>query len=97
MSVKICSHHFVDGTRCEAIALKDCLYCYWHRLESDRRRRAARVQTLPRTRPARLHMSSHPNLVQRNLQVVMNGIIDGSIPPRQAGLLLYGIATSMRS
>ncbi len=97
MSVHICAHQFSDNTRCQGVAVRGSTYCRWHRLEAERRRRAARVETLPRIRPIRLHISSHPNLVQRNLQVVIDGLVRGTIPPRQAGLLLYGIATSMRS
>ncbi len=97
MSVSICRHQFADNTRCQCVALKGRPYCRWHRTEEDRRRRTQRIETLPRTRPIRLEVMHDSKDVLSNINKLMNGVLDGSISARQAGVLLYGITTAMRA
>src|SRR6185369_17669914 len=57
MTVQLCQHQFSDHTTCEAVALRNLLYCKWHRTAKDRLLRADRITRQPRHRPISLTVS----------------------------------------
>ena len=95
--VQLCKHQFSDHTTCEAVALRNHHYCMWHRTEADRRRRAKRQSSHSRRRPISLTVSTHPKVVQHNIQQVIDAMLSDRISNKRAGVLLYAIANSIYS
>jgi len=97
MTVQICKHQFSDRTTCEAVALRNHHYCMWHRTEADRRRRTHRFVRQSRHRRISLTVSTHPNIVQHNIQQVIDAMLSDRISNKRAGVLLYAIANTIYS
>ena len=97
MTVQLCKHQFSDRTTCEAVALRDHHYCQWHRTEADRRRRFHRESRRSRRRPISLTISTHPSVMQHNIQQVIDAMLADRISNKRAGILLYAIANNFYS
>ena len=97
MTVQLCQHQFSDHTTCEAVALRNQIYCTWHRTASDRVRRAHRYTRQPRQRRISLTVSKHSNVVQHNIQQVIDAMLSDRISNKRAGVLLYAIANNIYS
>ncbi len=82
-----CRHIFAGGRKCEAPSLRGERFCYFH----------ARAHVKPATGMAGSHTqltATHledADSVQLALSEVIAGIASGTLDPRRAGLLLYGL------
>jgi hypothetical protein len=83
--IRLCEHYFAGGKRCGSPAMKHPHFCYYHRANRTVRGR----EIIPP-----LH---NPRSIQKALGNVMQGILSGRISSEDAGRLLYGIQTAMRT
>ena len=95
MQYHLCRHVKTNGTRCQAPALTSGLWCYFH---ARLHQRHAAFRYTPETR-GYLLPGQHIELsaledresVQVALSVVINALATGSLEPRRATALLYGL------
>ena len=99
---KTCEHIFVNGSCCEALALRNSRYCYWHLTARDRQQRRHQIGgpiSADANTGVALPLLEDANSIQIAVEELMHGILDRRIDNRRAGLLLYAlqIATSNRN
>ncbi|MDQ2832464.1 MAG: hypothetical protein M3Y50_01740 [Acidobacteriota bacterium] len=95
MQYHLCRHIKTNGTRCKAPSLTDTAWCYFH---TRLHQRHSPYRYTPQTR-GYLIPGQHIELtaledresVQVALSVVINALATGSLDPRRATTLLYGL------
>ena len=88
--IQTCHHVMPTGLHCQAPAMRGYAFCYHH----ARRVAPQRKQSPAETRieiPSRLDR----NGIALTLHQVMNGLGNGSISPRRASILIYGLQMAM--
>ncbi len=91
-TIELCNHVKANGACCESPALKNELYCFFHksaRERTKRLRRAARLQL-----PLQLPVLEDQETIQLAIGDVLNALLAGHIDHKTAGLLLYGLQTA---
>jgi hypothetical protein len=82
---KLCEHVFNNGKTCGSPAMRGMHLCYYHRRNRPNRGR----EFVPPLQNRRA--------IQKALNNILNGIISGRISSEDAGRVLYGIQTAMRT
>ena len=90
MPARICDHLKSDGHRCGAVALRGHDYCR-HHVANVRREQPAQTRAVSKAPPLELPELDDIPSIQKALTRVMNGILDGRIESKTAGLLLYAL------
>ncbi len=88
-----CQHIKSNGLRCGSPALRDEIYCYFHRIwraQPDRRPyepdRSGIIWNLP--------ILEDPDAIQMAIQLVLDSVLAGKMELKRASLLLYGLQTA---
>jgi hypothetical protein len=79
-----CRHIKASGTKCQAPALKDEKFCYFHT-----RSRAHAKRHVDHWEAIEIPLLEDRSAIQRALSEVGNAIANNRIDPKRAGLLLY--------
>ena len=98
MGQKLCNHIMQDGALCEAVALRDSDYCYFHHRSRQRERKRVQLGGPPKADANTgidLPLLEDNNSIQIALQQVLEALLDRRIDPRRAALMLYGLQTSI--
>ncbi len=98
MGQKLCSHIMQNGAICEAVALRESDYCYFHHRTRERERRRLRLGGPPQANAntgIELPLLEDNNSIQIALQQVLEALLDRRIDPRRAALMLYGLQTAI--
>ncbi len=95
MQYPICRHIKTNGTQCQAPALTDGQWCYFHSRLHQRhatyRHTEATRGYLMRSQHVQLTALEDRESVQVALSVVINALATGNLDPRRATTLLYGL------
>ncbi len=91
MSVKTCHHIKVDGTLCQAPALRERDYCRFHLQTLGRRIRMARARARREPYHLVLPILEDMNSVQVARMQVLDALAAGLVSEKCAGLFLYGL------
>ena len=95
MQYPLCRHIMTNGTQCEAPALKEEQWCFFHSRLHQRHHRFRPIPTVTDsiTRIQPVHLSALEDLesIQVALSVVINALASGQMETRQATGLLYGL------
>jgi hypothetical protein len=91
MSVKTCRHIKVDGTSCQAPALRERNYCRFHLQALGRRMRMARARARREPYHLVLPILEDMNSVQVARMQVLDALAAGLLSEKSAGLFLYGL------
>jgi hypothetical protein len=81
-----CQHRKQDGSRCGSPAMKGKRLCYFHEESRKAHPRRVAAPVLPD-----FPVIEGPRSVQIGLNQVIQGLLRGSIDPRTAGQILYGL------
>jgi hypothetical protein len=81
-----CRHIKASGTKCQAPALKDEKFCYFHT-----RSRAHAKRHVDHWEAIDIPLLEDRSAIQRALSEVANAIANNRIDPKRAGLLLYSL------
>ena len=81
-----CRHIKASGTKCQAPALKDEKFCYFHT-----RSRAHAKRPVEHWEAIEIPLLEDRSAIQRALSEVANAIANNRIDPKRAGLLLYSL------
>ncbi len=81
-----CRHIKASGTKCQAPALKDEKFCYFHT-----RSRAHAKRHVDHWEAIEIPLLEDRSAIQRALSEVANAIANNRIDPKRAGLLLYSL------
>ena len=84
-AVRLCEHLMLGGKQCGSPAMRGYHFCYHHR--QNRRPRGREVV-------GNLHSRRH---VQRALSNICQALVSNRLSSEDAGRLIYGIATAMRT
>ena len=79
-----CTHVKPSGLRCQAPAMRDTEFCYYHR----------RVHEGPRLLFPTLTMLEDAHGIQAALMEVLCAVLDGSVDLKMGAMLLYGLQTA---
>jgi hypothetical protein len=92
--IRECAHVLTNGEVCQAIAMRDSQFCYWHRKARIRKRLQEHIGG-PIGQAANsgveLPLLEDPNAIQLSIQEIMQAILDRRIDSKSAGLLLYSL------
>ena len=95
MQYPLCRHIMTNGTQCEAPALKDDQWCFFHSRLHQRHHRFRPIPTvtdsITRIQPVHLSALEDHESIQVALSVVINALASGQMEIRQATGLLYGL------
>ena len=81
-----CRHIKASGTKCQAPALKDEKFCYFHT-----RSRAHAKRYIDHWEAIEIPLLEDRSAIQRALSEVANAIANNRIDPKRAGLILYSL------
>jgi hypothetical protein len=90
LMVPLCEHIKDNGERCRAIALRGRQFCYFHS-------RVHRPKTLPGKSGYRLSALDTSHSMQVTIAHVLQSLLDDTIDPRKANVLLRGLALANRN
>ena len=79
-----CQHVKTNGTRCKSPAMRNHLFCYFHRQIHDR----------PNFEVVEIGTLEDANSVQMAIQQIVSAVVRGMIDHKAAGLALYGLQTA---
>jgi hypothetical protein len=79
-----CEHIKTNGTRCKSPAMKNSLYCYFHR----------QLHEAPSFEAVEIGTLEDANSVQMAIQKIVSAVVRGTIDHKTAGLALYGLQTA---
>ena len=82
-----CRHIMPDGRKCQAVALKDRPYCFFH----NRLHHLASGRKPAPKEPPYIPALEDRDSVQVALTHVLNALASSRIDPRRAGQILYGL------
>jgi hypothetical protein len=95
MQYALCRHIKTNGTQCEAPALDQSQWCFFHSRLHQRHNRfrpiEAATDSVVRAQPVYLSALEDRDSVQVALSVVINALASGQMEARQATALLYGL------
>jgi hypothetical protein len=95
MQYALCRHIRTNGTQCEAPALSEAQWCFFHTRLHQRHRRfrplEAATDSIIRAQPVHLNALEDRESVQVALSVVLNALASGQMESRSATALLYGL------
>jgi hypothetical protein len=89
-----CNHVLTNGEICQAISLRDSVFCYWHHKARARQRRRDRIAgplSASVNTGIELPLLEDANAIQIAVQEIMHAILDSRIDSKRAGLLLYSL------
>ena len=90
--VQTCHHVMPSGLSCQSPAMRGSAFCYFH----GRRIAPQRKQSTAVTRveiPSNLDRNGVAHIIHQ----VLNGLGDGSMSPRRASILIYGLQMAMEN
>ena len=90
-----CHHVKTNGAICQAVALRNDRFCYFHRAARERQQRLLRNyrSELPFVLPVLEDRES----IQMAIHEVMNALLIGRIDTKKAGLLLYALQIATKN
>jgi hypothetical protein len=90
-----CKHIKTNGTFCESPALDHDDYCYFHRADRERHKRAVRSRLRAERQPIQVPLLEDYDTIQVAIGDVLNELLHDRIDAKKAGLLLYGLQTAV--
>ena len=91
MAIKTCDHIRENGLFCEAAAVKNRRFCWYHLQFRGRRMRMAQARARGQQWKLDLPPLEDMHAVQSALSQVVDAIVDQSLDTKRAGLLLYAL------
>jgi hypothetical protein len=93
---KQCRHIKTNGSKCQAIALRDKPYCYYH-MNVHRLMAAARKPSKAKDRDFEFTFPDSPAALQLAVFQVLSALGSSQITLKRAGMILYGLQIAMQS